>query len=100
MRYLFLFIFLLGVESNSSLPLSKATTDSILKEEAYLILSQKCNVCHIKNNPNKFFTKDNMDGFSKKIKRQVFLWKRMPKGNEIKLTNEEKNKLKKWIKSL
>lgn len=70
------------------------------KEVAYSILTLKCNVCHQTQNPSKVFTKENMDRFAKKIKRQVFLWRRMPKGDEIKLTKEEKQQLKSWIKSL
>jgi len=76
------------------------TPDPTAKKKAYSIFKRKCNVCHNTDNPNKVFTMDNMDGFAKKIKRQVFLWRRMPKGNEIVLTEKEKQELKSWIKSL
>jgi len=66
--------------------------------KAYTVLQTKCNVCHRTQNPSKVFTPNNMNGFAKKIKRQVFFWKRMPKGNSYKLTTEEKKVLKNWIK--
>ena len=38
-----------------------------------------------------------MNGFARKINRQVFLWKRMPKGDEILLSKSEKRTLKNWL---
>lgn len=67
------------------------------QKEAFEILVQKCNVCHAVQNPNKVFTIENMNGFARKINRQVFVWKRMPKGNEIKLSEAEKETIKKWL---
>lgn len=75
-------------------------TDSNIKDDALLILAAKCNICHINKNPSKVFTIENMNGFSNKINRQVFVWKRMPKGREIKLNAQEKQTLKKWINSI
>lgn len=71
-----------------------------IKEEAFLILQTKCNVCHQKKNKRNVFTLENMDGYENKIYKQVFNWKRMPKGNEIELTPDERHKLKSWIISL
>lgn len=71
-----------------------------LKDEAFTVLHSKCNVCHSSKNPSKIFTIENMDQQASIINRQVFLWKRMPKGNEIKLTEEDKLRLKNWINSL
>jgi len=76
------------------------SSDPTPKEEAFEILKNKCNVCHVKENPSKVFTIDNMDRYNKRIKRQVFLFKRMPKGNKIKLSKEEKETLKHWIKTV
>lgn len=73
---------------------------SAFQEEALEILRNKCNVCHVKKNPSKVFDFENMNVFAKRIHRQVFVWKRMPKGNSITLTKKEKDTLKKWINSL
>lgn len=77
-----------------------STPDKTLKEEAFYILKTKCNVCHEKKNKRRIFTPENMNKNSKKIYRQVFKWKRMPKGDEIKLTEEEYTQLRNWIKSI
>lgn len=69
----------------------------VTKQKEFKVLQSQCNICHSSQNPSKFFTLDNMNGFAKKINRQVFLWKRMPKGNENNLTEEEKETLKTWI---
>lgn len=63
------------------------------------VLQTKCNVCHVKQNPRKVFTPENMDGFAPKIHRQVFIKKRMPRGKKIKLTDEEYQILSTWITS-
>jgi len=70
-----------------------------IQTKAYAILQNKCNVCHRSKNPQKVFTYENMNGFAKKINRQVFIWKRMPKGNEIKLSELDRADLKNWIKT-
>ena len=71
-----------------------------LKMEAFKILDTHCNSCHTDNNPSKIFSIENMDGFAKNINRQVFVFKRMPKGRERKekISKEEFQVLKKWIK--
>jgi hypothetical protein len=51
-----------------------------LKVEALKVLESKCNFCHNSQNPKKIFTGDNMEGFAAKIYKQVFIKKRMPKG--------------------
>jgi len=71
-----------------------------LQQRAHDILVKKCNVCHQIKNPKKVFTKENMVDLAPKIYRQVFVWKRMPKGNRITLTDEEKRTLNNWIKSI
>lgn len=67
------------------------------KANAYRVLNAKCNVCHRKQNKHKVFTLINMDGFAAKIKTQVFIKKRMPRGNKIKLTPDEYQTLNNWI---
>jgi uncharacterized membrane protein len=76
----------------------KETVDSI-KEKAYTVLNNKCNICHRKQNPFKIFSLRNMDRYAQKIEEQVFILKRMPKGNEIKLTNFEKESLQNWLET-
>lgn len=67
------------------------------QQEAFTVLQTQCNICHRDQNPSKVFTTENMNGFAKKIKRQVFVWKRMPKGKDNNLTEEEKEILKAWL---
>lgn len=68
-----------------------------LQEKALLILQSKCNECHGRKKKKAVFTIDNMNGFAKKINKQVFIKKRMPKGDEVKLTEKERTALKEWV---
>jgi uncharacterized membrane protein len=68
-----------------------------LKEEAFDILDTKCNVCHRKRNPFMVFNEKNMSRRAERIYRMVFVERRMPKGDEVQLTDIEYNKLKKWL---
>ncbi|MEQ9405653.1 MAG: hypothetical protein RIM99_18835 [Cyclobacteriaceae bacterium] len=70
-----------------------------LKRDALKILQTKCNICHVKKNPGKVFTLDNMSALAPKIQKQVFVKKRMPKGNKIHLTEQEYIILKKWLRT-
>ena len=70
-----------------------------ISTKALEVLQTKCNVCHVKQNPRKVFTPENMDGFAPKIYKQVFIKKRMPRGKKIKLTDEEYQILLTWITS-
>lgn len=72
-------------------------TSNELVEKAFLILQTKCNDCHGQKKRKAVFTKDNMKQFAKKINKQVFVKKRMPKGDDIKLTEEELGTLKRWV---
>ncbi len=94
-----------------SLDWSKDATNSIqlpaaleleppLKQRALEILQAKCNVCHKKQNPFKIFSLKNMDKHAPKIYKQVFVYRRMPKGKKIKLTETEYQLLKDWLKTL
>ncbi|HVI46399.1 MAG TPA: hypothetical protein VM802_16105 [Chitinophaga sp.] len=73
------------------------TGDEQLKEKALLVLQTKCNVCHIRNNPFKVFNARNMERHANAINTQVFVKGRMPKGDEIKLSTEEREILKAWL---
>ncbi|MEQ9165827.1 MAG: hypothetical protein RLO12_06205 [Fulvivirga sp.] len=93
---LFLFSFQYHSEEISKAPVWPMEAFS-LKEEAFKVLQTKCNVCHQKRNPGKVFTQSNMADYAAKIYEQVFVKKRMPKGNKIQLTESEVSTLKKWI---
>ncbi len=73
---------------------------SEIKERAYKILNTKCNVCHRTQNPFMVFTHKNMEKRAKRIHKQVFVKKRMPKGNTIKLSAGEYDTLREWLQSL
>ena len=68
-----------------------------LKAQAFEILETKCNICHKRQNPFMIFTMKNMDKRAEKINEQVIETRRMPKGDEIKLTTEEYSLLKNWL---
>lgn len=70
---------------------------SSLKQAAYRVLESKCNGCHREKNPRKVFTSDNMNEWSQKIYRQVFIKKRMPKTGGRPLTQQEYTRLKAWL---
>ena len=72
-------------------------SDENLREDAFEILEKKCNVCHRKQNPFMVFKEKNMTKRAKKIYRMVFVEKRMPKGNDIRLNKAEYATLKKWL---
>ncbi|WP_212003280.1 hypothetical protein [Chitinophaga sp. HK235] len=67
------------------------------KEKALLVLQTKCNVCHTRNNPFRIFNSRNMERNASAIYTQVFVKGRMPKGDDIKLTEGERETLKKWL---
>jgi uncharacterized membrane protein len=71
-----------------------------VKENAFNILRTKCNVCHVKMNKRKIFTRNNMSGFAPEINTQVFIKRRMPKGKDVKLTEKEYQLLSTWLRSL
>ncbi|MEQ8712216.1 MAG: hypothetical protein RIC80_04320 [Cyclobacteriaceae bacterium] len=68
-----------------------------LVNKAFKILDTKCNTCHKKQNPLMVFSLKNMEKRAKKIYTQVIEKKRMPKGNDIKLTQEEYSLLVNWL---
>lgn len=74
-----------------------SVNDDKLKKEAFKILDTKCNVCHRKQNPFMVFKEKNISKRAKKIYQMVFIERKMPKGNEIRLTNEEYIALEKWL---
>jgi len=76
-------------------------TDTIdLKKQVFHILDLKCNACHRKQNPFRVFSLKNMERHAARIYKQVFVLRRMPKGNGIILTEQEYQTLKRWLKTL
>ena len=71
-----------------------------IKSDVLKVLKSKCNVCHETKKPSKVFTSNNMSMLAPKIYKQVFIKKRMPKGNKIRLTNKEYDILKRWLLTL
>ncbi len=82
--------------ANEHLPML-STSEETLKKQAFEILDTKCNVCHRKQNPFMIFKEKNISKRAKKIYQMVYIERKMPKGNEIRLTNEEYTTLEKWL---
>jgi uncharacterized membrane protein len=74
-----------------------SVAENTLKKQTLEILETKCNVCHRKQNPLMVFKEKNMSKRAKKIYKMVFQERKMPKGNDIQLTNEEYTTLEKWL---
>ncbi|ASV28939.1 hypothetical protein [Maribacter cobaltidurans] len=70
------------------------------KKNAFNVLEKKCNVCHVSKKRVQNFTLQNMDSLSKEINKQVFVKKKMPKGNKIALSVEDIETLKLWLRNL
>jgi len=92
--FIFLLINVNAIESNGAL------SDGLAQEKALQVLQTKCNTCHRKQNPLRVFKHKNMNRYSDRIYHQVFVWKNMPKGNEVKLSADEESVLKEWIQSI
>lgn len=73
--------------------------DGELKKAALTVLENKCNVCHQQQHPGKVFTGNNMENLAPRIYKQVFVKKRMPKGDKIRLTETEAQQLKSWLET-
>lgn len=98
MKYLIFGLFsIFTLVENQKTETPKSYSNSIEQKEVFKVLNQKCNVCHTNQNPSIVFTLGNMNDFARKINRQVFVWKRMPKGKEISLSQKEKTTLKNWL---
>jgi uncharacterized membrane protein len=93
----FLLISMTKNEDSASIGKYEVEQQQSMKEQALTVLKNKCNKCHVKQNPFKVFTSRNMDRLARQIERQVFTLKRMPKGNTVKLTSEERVIIRNWI---
>lgn len=70
-----------------------------VKARALVVLEQKCNVCHAKKNPRKMFTPATMSLHAEKIYKQVFVKRRMPKGDAVRLSAQEEAALLQWLET-
>ena len=68
-------------------------------EQVLSILDTKCNVCHRRQNPFMVFKTNNIEKRAPRIYQAVFVSKRMPKGNEVRLTEQEYATLEQWLQS-
>ena len=93
-----LLILLSSFSPPSSTPAMNSTSSgNELKKKAFAILDTKCNVCHRKKNPFMIFNEKNMVKRAQKIYKMVYVERKMPKGTDIRLTNEEYATLEKWL---
>ncbi len=105
LKNLFVFPVLLLVLGATVISFSWSTTpistfeksEDPLKLAAFQVLEAKCNACHHVQKPFYVFSLENMDRFANDIHSQVFIKKKMPKGDTYKLTTEEAETLKKWL---
>lgn len=79
--------------------LAQQSKNEVLKGNALILLEQKCNVCHLLDYPRNVFTMENMNSFSKKIYKQVFVKNKMPKGDSIRLSDSERTTLISWLET-
>lgn len=102
-KRLFLGVLLsLGVSSLALLSFSDKTStycvkDDPIKQSAFTVLEDKCNGCHKIQKPAYLFTLKNMDIHAADINKQVFIKKKMPKGEGNELTTLESAALRKWL---
>lgn len=72
-------------------------TQESVKDVAFTVLREKCNVCHATKKRTDIFTLQNMDSLAMDIHKQVFIKKKMPKGRKVILTGEEEKNLRLWL---
>lgn len=71
-----------------------------IKELAFSVLRDKCNVCHATKKKTDIFTLENMDSLAPDIHKQVFIKRKMPKGRKVKLTEKEMEALREWMSAV
>ena len=82
---------------NGVFPVNKSFLKDPLKEDVLKILDNNCNACHRKQNPFMIFNERNISRRSNRIYQAVFVDRRMPKGDQFTLTQEEYKILKQWL---
>lgn len=78
----------------------KLKTQTSVKQKAFVVLRNKCNVCHASKKRLAIFTLTNMDSLQTVINEQVFVKRKMPKGKKNQLSAQETLDLANWLKSL
>ncbi len=91
------FILLTSFEFTAPTHSNSKGSNETLKKQAFQILDANCNVCHRKKNPFMVFKMSNMEKRAYRINKQVFVLQRMPKGDEITLSVEDRATLKNWL---
>lgn len=71
-----------------------------LKNDAFKVLVEKCNVCHVSRKRVQDFTLQNMDSLASQINTQIFIKQKMPKGNKVVLSKKDMQTLELWLKDL
>ncbi|MEO1253426.1 MAG: hypothetical protein AAFY41_00890 [Bacteroidota bacterium] len=107
-NHLFIFLFLCFTLSIQEPDLAKPIfvknerykQELTISQKAYKILENKCNSCHLEEYKRKVFTEENMNRSAKSIYKQVFLKKKMPKGDDVKLSVAEHEILEEWLVSI
>ncbi|MEO1655831.1 MAG: hypothetical protein AAFU64_19980 [Bacteroidota bacterium] len=70
------------------------------KKEVFSILDAECQVDHRKEKPFMVFSKKKRERRAPKMHKQVFVKRRMPKGNQIRLTEQEYATFSEWLNTL
>lgn len=78
----------------------KTNYQTSLKQKAFVVLRDKCNVCHVSKKRLALFTLANMDSLQLEINNQVFIKRKMPKGKRNRLSQKEELDLTNWLNTL
>ena len=68
-----------------------------LKGDPCRLLEPKRNSCHEKQNPFMVFIEKKLEKHAPMIYKAVFMERRMPKGDEIKLSDQKYDTLQEWL---
>ena len=86
------------IDTGSTLILEQ-TISTPEKKAAFEILENHCNECHKDKKKKYIFTEENMTSFATKIHQQVYVKKKMPKGELFPLSVKEEATLLKWLET-
>jgi uncharacterized membrane protein len=75
------------------------TISATNKKAAFEILENHCNECHKDKKKKYVFTEENMSSFATKIHQQVYVKKKMPKGELFPLSVKEEATLLNWLET-
>lgn len=89
-----LLIFIMNISYSQKEDLNYAE----LKKNVFKVLNSQCNTCHSTKRRTNIFTLENMDSLARDINTQVFVKRKMPKGNKAKLSETETKAIKEWLR--